>query len=133
MKHYVVLADWEIRDFEIYVERIWRPAKAKGIARVPWLDALTLVFLYEAQVFWPSGRVLELPHIHHIFPDPENRWMSDFLAADESGLLPRTHCRIIPRLRLIALYCDIAADAHAVRRSLPAASQQAPGGRRLLP
>ena len=107
---FTVLADWEIRNPEIYQARIWAPARAKKIARVPWLDALTLIYAYEHRVFWPSRRPFDLPDIDNVFPDPENRWMSIFVQADATGRAPRRHCRIIPRLRLIALYCDITAE-----------------------
>ena len=107
---FTVLADWEIRNPEIYRTRIWVPAKAKGIARMPWLNALTLTFRFDGRVFWPSGQRFEMPEIDRVFPDPQNRWMSIFLQADKTGRAPKRHCRVIPRLRLIALYCDITAD-----------------------
>lgn len=107
---FIVLADWEIRNPEIYRKRIWIPARARKIARKPWLDALTLLFAYNGRVFWPSGRPFQIPEIDDVFTHAENRWMSDFLVADDSGTAPRQQSRVIPRLRLIALYCDVTAD-----------------------
>lgn len=102
-------ADWQIRDPAFYRARIWEPARAKRIARVPWLDALTLIYRYDGQIFWQSGRRFEIPEIDDVFSDPENRWMSDFLAAAPDGTAPSRQCRVLPKLRLIALYCDITA------------------------
>ena len=105
-----VLADWQIRNPEVYRTRIWMPAQAKGFARSAWLDALTLTYRFDGRVFLPSGRRFNIPEIDDVFTDPENRWMSIFLEADETGQAPKRQCRVIPRLRLIALYCDITAD-----------------------
>ncbi|MGD1923367.1 MAG: hypothetical protein ACFB03_04150 [Paracoccaceae bacterium] len=104
---FIVPADWQLRDPGFYVERIWRPAVAKGISRVPWLDALTLIYRFDGQIFLQSGRPFVIPEIDTVFNDPDNRWMSHFLEADESGQYPKRICRVLPKLRLIALYCDI--------------------------
>ena len=104
-------ADWQIRDPAFYRTRIWEPARAKKIARVPWLDALTLIYRYDGQIFWQSGRRFEIPEIDDVFSDPENRWMSHFLEVDRTGTAPKRFCRTLPKLRLIALYCDV---THAV-------------------
>ena len=107
---FTVLADWQIRNPEIYHARIWTPARQKLISRLSWLDALTLIYRFEGRVFWPSGRRFEMPDVDDIFTDSQNRWMSHFLEADATGRAPKRHCRIIPRLRLIGLYCDITAE-----------------------
>lgn len=104
---FIIPADWQIRDPDFYRERIWKPARAKNIARVPWLDALTLIYRYDGQIFWQSGWRFDVPEIDTVFPDPQNRWMSVFLASTPSGTAPLKHCRVLPKLRLIALYCDI--------------------------
>lgn len=104
---FIVPADWQIRDDEFYRDHIWRPAVAKKIPRIAWLDALTLIYRFDGQIFLQSGRAFVIPEIDDVFRDPENRWMSNFLASDESGLAPAQHCRVLSKLRLIALYCDI--------------------------
>ncbi|GAB5470451.1 MAG: hypothetical protein Kilf2KO_34810 [Rhodospirillales bacterium] len=106
---FIVPANWQLRDPGFYRERIWRPARAKGIARVHWLDALTLIYRYDGQIIWQSGRPFVIPEVDEVFRDPENRWMSSFLEADASGSSPARYCRVLPKLRLIALYCDITA------------------------
>ena len=130
MEHrFTVLADWQIRDFNTYRHRIWQPAHALGIARVPWLDALTKIYAFDGCIFWPSGRPFTVPEIDDVFPDPENRWMSEFLAADETGTSPIKHCRVIPRLRLIGLFCDIIAAEQkpATHSTIPDGARQTPG------
>lgn len=107
---FIVPADWQLRDKGFYITHIWRPAASKNIARVPWLDALTLIYRFDGQVFLQSGRPFHIPEIDDVFVDPENRWMSHFLEADESGLRPKRICRVLPKLRLIALYNDITKD-----------------------
>lgn len=104
-----MLADWQIRDFDIYRTRIWVPARERLISRISWLDALTLIYRFDGRVFWPSGRRFAMPDVDDVFTDPQNRWMSHFLQADTTGTAPRRHCRRIPKLRLIALYCDVSA------------------------
>ena len=107
---FIIPADWQIRDPEFYRERIWKPARAKNIARVPWLDALTLIYRYDGRIFWQSGRRFDVPEIDDVFRDPQNRWMSDFLASTPDGTASLKQCRVLPKLRLIALYCDITSD-----------------------
>lgn len=104
---FVVPADWQLRDDAFYREKIWRPARARNIARVPWLDALTLIYRYEGRIFLQSGKPFDLPDIDDVFSDPENRWMSRFLEADGDGTGPARLCRVLPKLRLIALYCEM--------------------------
>lgn len=104
-----VLATWEIRDRLIYRTRIWQPAQGFDISRVQWLDALTELYAYDGRIFWKNGRPFNIPEVDDVFNDPENRWMSYFLEADSTGAAPQRYCRIIPRLRLIALFCDVMA------------------------
>ncbi|WP_299680530.1 hypothetical protein [uncultured Roseobacter sp.] len=104
---FVVPANWQLRDESFYLERIWHPAAAKGISRVMWLDALTLIYRFDGRVFLQSGKSFDIPEIDDVFCDPENRWMSYFLEADRTGKRPKRYCRVLSKLRLISLYCDI--------------------------
>lgn len=113
MRVFTVPADWQLRDGHFYTERVWRPAVERGIARVPWLDALTLIYRYEGQLFLHSGRAFPVPEVDAVFTDPENRWMSHFLESDASGDFPKRFCRVLPKLRLIALYCEITSEQAA--------------------
>lgn len=106
-----VLLDRDLVNRRIYRELIWRPARRFNEdlrSRRSWLNALTLLYDFEHALFWPNGSRYEVPEVDSVFTDPENRWMSAFLAADDTGESPRSYSRKLDRLRLIALYCRLA-------------------------
>ena len=49
-----------------------------------------------------------------MFNDPQNRWMSHFLQADESGDAPASYSRKTERLRMIELYCRLVRHHRAI-------------------
>lgn len=104
-ERFVAPANWQLRDPDYYREHVWSPARSFRISRALWLDALTLLYDYEGKIFKHSGRPFPVPDIDDVFSDAQNRWMSDFFLADESGMVPRIQCRQLDKLRLIAIYC----------------------------
>jgi|GEM_PF-2968498 len=127
---FVLPADWQLRERDYYTEHIWRPARAKGISRVDWLDALTLIYRFDGRIFQQSGRPFPIPEIDAVFSDPENRWMSNFLQADRGGHRPARLCRALAKLRLIALYCEICDAEDEKRRGMMSDARKVPGRRR---
>lgn len=98
--------DWQLRQPLFYVERIWRPAVVERLSRRNWVDALSLIYDYADAITWPEGTRFPVPDIDKVF-HYENRWMTNFLSADSTGVAPESFCRVNKRLRLIALFNDI--------------------------
>lgn len=93
-----------------YRNKVWSPARIvhQDIGSYSkWLDALTLLYDYDGRLFLPDGAVFRHPEITDVFTDQSNRWMGDFLEADETGEAPKSYCRKLERLRLIELYCRL--------------------------
>lgn len=108
---YIVPTKYQLRDKEFYRRRIWGPARkaCKNLigGRRAVCDAMELIYDYENQIFHKCGEPYRVPDIDGVFKDLDNRWMSLFLEADESGERPRRHSPKLDRLTLIRLYCMI--------------------------
>jgi len=105
-----VLSNHQIVDKSIYRNNVWKAAHLTNndlSSRSSWLTGLTLVYDYAHHLYFRDGTRYKVPDIHKIFPDPQNRWMTDFLKADETGKAPASYSRYYERLRLIELYCRL--------------------------
>lgn len=71
---------------------------------------MDLINDYDGLLFYPNGYPYNVPVIEDIFEPTENRWMSDFLAADETGNHPKRFSPKLERLRMIELYCRLRKD-----------------------
>ena len=92
-----------------YRNKVWLPARKANeelSSRASWLVALEMTSDAQGRCVFPDGRDYQVPNINGIF-DPENRWMTNFLAADECGTRPKTYSPYFERLRVIKLYCDM--------------------------
>lgn len=106
------------RDF--YIHRVWSPARLmreKIGGRTMWVTALELIYDFDGQLFFGSGKPYSCPNIDQIFGYGDNRWIDNFLQADQTGLAPRVYARQFERLRLIELYCRL---SHVIDWSSPA-------------
>lgn len=56
------------------------------------------------ELFYRSGKPYTLPEIDEVFPNPENRWMSDYLRSYPTELKPAIRSRALEHLRLLDLY-----------------------------
>ena len=94
---------------EPYYRRLWIATRNVGISRRDWLDEIADCFRdYDGLSRYPSGEPYPIPFVDDVFgDDPDVRWMSDYLATDESGLSPRTITRKMERVQLIDLYFRI--------------------------
>ena len=91
-----------------YTIAVWRRArKYSYLSRRDWLKELDNVKAYERFIFWPDGSRCRIYYGYELNPDADNRWMSNFLDADESGARPKRYVRCPKRLRAIFLYCQI--------------------------
>ena len=94
---------------EPYYRRLRIAARNIAISRRAWLDEIVACFRdYEGLLQYLSGQPYPIPFVDDVFgDDPDVRWMSDYLATDESGLSPRTIARKMERVQLIDLYFRI--------------------------
>lgn len=105
-----VAANFQMVHKGFYVQNIWLPAREadKELASsVAWFSALELLYEYEGQLIYPNGDTYDVPDIAEVFVDPENRWMRNFLEADERNGQPKRFSGKYERLRLIELYCRL--------------------------
>ena len=124
---FIVLTDRQIKTRSIYRRLVFEPARELDRefgGRRSWINQLGRVLLNADRCFWPDGAPYEPPFIDDVFEE-DNRWMSYFLSADETGA-PRRYCRKFERLRMIALLCRMMAEERS-RLFLPTVSRNAPG------
>ena len=106
----LVAADHQLVSKSFYINRVWGPAREahKDLrGRTAWFNALTLPYDFDGRLYYPDRRPYHPPDIEEVFRDPQNRWMSRFLKADETGQAPAHYCRDLEKLRLIELYCRL--------------------------
>lgn len=106
----LVAADHQLVSKAFYRERVWKPARAAHQdvrSRAAWLSALTLLYDYDGRLYFRDGRPYHPQDVDEVFTDPDNRWMTNFLKADESGNSPASLSRMFERLRMIELYCRL--------------------------
>lgn len=96
---------------EHYYRRLWLAARNIQYGRRKWPDELSDCFIdcgYSYEVQYPSGETFPIPDIDETFGnDPDARWVSDYLMADQSGMRPRYKSRKLGRVQLIDLYFRI--------------------------
>lgn len=92
-----------------YYKRLWLAARNLSLPRREWLDAIAdAIRDYEGEIAWYSGEPYEVPCIDKVFgDDPDVRWLSYFLGANDNGDRPLRQTKKIERLRLIDLYFRI--------------------------
>ena len=106
----IVLSNHHLINKVIYKNCVWLPARSvheELPGRASWLEALGLVYEYDGRLFFKNGKKYRLPEIDTVFTDPQNRWMTTFLKADETGADPACRSHQFERLRLIELYCRL--------------------------
>lgn len=106
----LVLSNHQLVNKVTYRNLVWVPAReahAELPSRAAWLQALTLIYEYSGQLFFKNGKQYIPSDIDTIFRDPQNRWMSNFLKADDSGTAPASFSHQFERLRMIELYCRL--------------------------
>ena len=96
----------------IVLRNVMTKNPAEKISRRKLLDEMSLAFanhyhLYDIQHI--NGATFELPLcLDEVFGnDADMRWLSDYLAHDNSGLSPRRMSKKIMRLRIIYLFLKI--------------------------
>lgn len=94
---------------EHYYRRLWLAARNLPIPRRGWLDEIAACFfMFQEVIIYRSGEPFSIPLVDDIFgDDPDMRWLSYYLSADDSGTVPRTISRKIERVQLIDLYFRI--------------------------
>ena len=105
----IVATDAELLS-EHYYRRLWIAARNIKISRREWLDELAncLRDTHDIDIRYPYGEPYIIPFVDEAMgDDPDNRWMSDFLRSDPSGVKPSTRSRKLERVRLIDLYFRI--------------------------
>lgn len=110
--HILVPANYQLVDLEFYVEWAFHPARreARRIGgRKGWFTALKMTTGYKGRLFFPDGTAYDVPDVHDIFVDPDNRWMTNFLKADHTGEAPASPSRLYERVRMISAYCTLRA------------------------
>jgi hypothetical protein len=82
-----------------------------SIPRRGWLDEIADCFCrFRGTIIYRSGEPYQIPFVDDVFGtdnNPDMRWMSYYLRANESETTPFTISRKIERLRLIDLYFRI--------------------------
>jgi len=105
-----VLSNHQLVNKVTYRNHVWVPAlqaHAELPSRAAWLEALPLIYEYTDRFFFKNGKRYMPSDIDTIFRDPQNRWMSNFLKADGSGMAPASYSHQYERLRMIELYCRL--------------------------
>ncbi|MEP1518722.1 MAG: hypothetical protein ABJK17_00460 [Ascidiaceihabitans sp.] len=105
-----VLPNHHLVDKAIYRNCAWGPARkvqTELSGRASWIHAFPLIFEYSDQLYYTDGSKYDPPEIDEVFPDAQNRWMSDFLKTDKTGKAPATYSHRFERLRIIDLYCRL--------------------------
>ncbi|CTQ55635.1 hypothetical protein LP7551_04178 [Roseibium album] len=93
-----------------YTHYAWLPANRVNEempGRASWLEAFGLIYEYNDRLYFKNGKKYNPGDIDKAFPDPQNRWMTNFLKADETGRGPASYSWHYERLRMIELYCRI--------------------------
>ena len=106
----LVASDHQLVNKTFYRERVWLPARRAHQdlrSRTAWLHALTLIYDFDGAYRFRDGRAYNPPDVDDVFTDPENRWMSNFLKADDTGKGPASYSSHFERLRMIELYCQL--------------------------
>lgn len=110
-KHAVFVApDHKIVLRSFYRDQIWRPARALNedlSSSTAWFSALELIYDYEDVLYFSDGQKYPLPDLGEEFVDLSNRWMRNFLEANEEGTGPKHYSNKIERLRIIELFCRL--------------------------
>ncbi len=108
-KRVIVVATQSELMNEHYYRRLWLAARNLSIPRRGWLDEIASCFCdFRGNIIYRSGEPYPIPLADDVFgDDPDMRWLSYYLNADESGTVPRTISRKIERLQLIDLYFRI--------------------------
>ena len=94
-----------------YYKRLWLAARNISIPRRGWLDEIADCFCrFQGSIVYRSGKLYPIPFVDDVFDtdkNPDMRWMSHYLRADKSELVPFKMSKQIERLRLIDLYFRI--------------------------
>jgi len=94
-----------------YYARLWLASRNLSIPRREWLDEIADCFCkFRGTIVYRSGETYQIPSVDDVFGtanNPDMRWMSYYLKADESEKIPFTISRKIERSRLIDLYFRI--------------------------
>jgi hypothetical protein len=92
-----------------YYSRLWLATRNLKLPRRAWLDLIAETFVKDdIQIILPTGQLYQIPLVDEIFGnDPDVRWMSYFLRADDTDLHPASFSRKLERLRMIDLYFRI--------------------------
>ncbi|CTQ55634.1 hypothetical protein LP7551_04177 [Roseibium album] len=108
-----VFSDHHFGDRKIYATYVWLAAKRVSEmlpGRASWSNALDLIYEYADRLYFEDGTKYDPIAVNEVFPDPQNRWMTDFLKADETGRGPAYYSWQHERLRMIELYCRLRND-----------------------
>ncbi|MEM5585937.1 hypothetical protein WNZ15_26010 [Roseibium sp. AS2] len=106
----IVCSNYQFVDTEFYQENVWNIARLTHElmpSRAAWLTGMTIIYDYAHHLYFRDGSKYWPSDIGKIFPDPQNRWFSDFLKADETGEAPLSYTKYYERLRMIELYCRL--------------------------
>lgn len=108
----LVPANCQLTDRLSYIELAWQPARREAPrlgGRKNWPRALELNAIYTTRLYFPDGSRYQTPDVYAIFPDPDNRWMTNFLRADRTGEAPASPSKLFERVRMISVYCILRA------------------------
>ena len=105
----VILATREQLRSPPYYRRLWMAVRNMPISRRAWLDELANTFRdFRGCIVDELGCPYEVPMLDEVFgDDPDMRWLSYYLRADQSGRNPYSGSRSIERLQLLDLYFKI--------------------------
>ncbi|MEM1363317.1 MAG: hypothetical protein AAGF94_16650 [Pseudomonadota bacterium] len=106
----VVASDYNLVDRQFYAKRVWQPARRRHAhmhGRKAWFAALTILYDFDGRMYFSDQRPYHPKDIEEVFPDVSNRWMTDFLLADETGEAPKRYSPKLERLRMIELCCRL--------------------------
>ncbi len=80
--HYFVLIYWGALHFHKHVVKSERG----------WLNYFSMLDYHKHRIQFADGSKYTLPASFKVFTDERNKWMNSFLATDETGIYPLTHC-----------------------------------------
>ncbi|MEM7547699.1 MAG: hypothetical protein AAF367_19405 [Pseudomonadota bacterium] len=108
-----VASDFQLVNRGFYRTRIWGPARELtaeigGVSK--WTYALTMLYEVDERLYHSIGGFYPLAEIDEVFGQHAERWMRNFLEADESNQAPARYTHLLERLRLIELYCRLIKD-----------------------
>lgn len=105
-----VASDEEFKT-DSYYRRLWLAVRNLGIPRRQWPEILSMFLveleLKDIEVRWQNDELYEIPFVDDLFPDPDCRWISDFIERHESGFGPKSKSRKYEVLRILDAYIRV--------------------------